>query len=777
MLEIHNPASRDSSVFPQTPMITQESLSVNGDREESGVSSDITTGQNEDSHQSNFSWNDVGSASVDEGIGSDARSASPNDETDPLLLPDSTRVEAESVVTPAESSTGESLLQGFLSNKSEPISQPDSAMSPLPTVESLGLGSEYISIEHLGETAFCCGVCGEGYTERAGLDNHCTREGHFKCERTECGSVVCNTGEELVSHQQAAHPLEGSAEAPYVQQLAQQVQRIPVPPGLSSEQSRAPTSMYHAPSPTTITAQTTMYPITSYTNSPYPPQQAPGYQQQIHPRPFSNLVQQQPVKSPSPGSQRPGPQPQKRAAPSGGATSPTGKQRRMDFLVEDRNDDADCHVVAMQKRAENMPIISNVEGVRTPDSMIHLTESITLSVRQPNSPLGNSVSVVASNGRGKNDAKAVANILATRGITVTPAGAGRGGQPSPQRPALQQRVIPQSQPPPQPAPMAALNLNSAISIIPAAGSQSSRQPQIQNNRSGGTGGGNFAVPMGRSPTSRQQQREVERPPRPPTVDLTQDTPHRPPPAPQTRPVQQPYIARGRGRGRPSLNMGAATRHTCQLCNKAFSTAESLGQHMLLHRSPGKLPYSPGTQPAMAQRVRPQAQAWSTKWKCSNCPAQYPNQQGLMLHQQACRRNLQTMQQQPAQHQQQHQQPSGLPAGVELAVPVVDLKSPGTVNRLRALGINHYIPFSPFLNKPNGYIGLPIVAVDGNRLPISGNITQMGATAVVSFGPLRTLPRCLLVQPDPRILSARALSVGIFPKAELRVPAQVELIVC
>lgn len=64
------------------------------------------------------------------------------------------------------------------------------------------------------------------------------------------------------------------------------------------------------------------------------------------------------------------------------------KQRRMDVLIPDRNEDADCHVIAQQKRNDGLPVIQNVQGAATQqinrnDSTIHLTDSITLSVRQP----------------------------------------------------------------------------------------------------------------------------------------------------------------------------------------------------------------------------------------------------------------------------------------------------------------------------------------------------------------------------------------------------------
>ena len=85
------------------------------------------------------------------------------------------------------------------------------------------------------------------------------------------------------------------------------------------------------------------------------------------------------------------------------------------------------------------------------------------------------------------------------------------------------------------------------------------------------------MPHGRGSVNRSLHQQMERPPRPPTVDLTGDGP---PPVPVLH-----SVSRGRARGRSIMG-----RHTCQVCDKAFSTPESLGQHMTLHRSPGKLPY-------------------------------------------------------------------------------------------------------------------------------------------------------------------------------------------
>lgn len=113
----------------------------------------------------------------------------------------------------------------------------------------------------------------------------------------------------------------------------------------------------------------------------------------------------------------------------------------------------------------------------------------------------------------------MANVLAARGITVTPAANKNktSEQNKQQIPSQQQQRPSPSQ---QPLNVTALNLNSAISIIPT----SSQRKQQE---------GQFAVPQNKQNKSPIND-QVERPPRPPTVDLTQDTP-----------PQMPVVRRGR----------------------------------------------------------------------------------------------------------------------------------------------------------------------------------------------------------------------------------------
>ena len=543
------------------PVLTQSENNGDNSRNHSNQGDDTSLPP----EAGNFNWNDVGN--VTSGNNDDpASNTSALEERDPLMIPDQPPSESGQENISAgnlnDAASSDSLLRGFLcdpsgSDKAITVTAPSSGVvgSALD-----GLGSEYISLERLGETGAlsCCDVCGE---QTSNLDEHRARAGHYKCGYSDCGNQIFPNLNDLATHQHVTHggqpppppppqalpqqpsmppssqqyPIPHHQPPPPVQQLAQQVQRLPIPP----PQQLSPHQMNHHPQQPVVQQMSPqlhqlMPPQQQYPQSPvrrppplyrvpgsnnmpgapagmqYPnqPQQHMMYNQQSYPqpqnnypgpagpmtppRPYGNMVQQMNrPRAPSQHSlQRPSvmqqqQQPrmamsQKRPVVAGGSANSPNKQRRMDVLIPDRHDDADCHVIAMQKRTESGPVIGSVQGAANsgrPESMIHLTDSITLSVRQPQGGT-NANQSAAVGGKNKSDAKAVANILATRGITVTPAG-GTGGravtqQNSPQQ-QRQARPAPVTQPPP---PVTTLNLNSAISIIAQPTASSSRQQQV-----------------------------------------------------------------------------------------------------------------------------------------------------------------------------------------------------------------------------------------------------------------------------------------------------------
>lgn len=205
------------------------------------------------------------------------------------------------------------------------------------------------------------------------------------------------------------------------------------------------------------------------------------------------------------------------------------KKKRLDVLIPDTNDNDDCHVISMQKCNDGLPIIKNVQGAATTpgdDPVVHLTDSITLSVRNPKDAPPASTQQVQK----KNDAKAVANILATRGITVTPAmKTQKEGSPSPN-------------PPKEPPKPVAINLNSAVSIIPTARNQQ-----------------NGAKPNGNAPSNG---------PKTATVDLTED---------DANPSQKLQAAQAGKRTLP---------HQCDLCPAQYPSMRTLMIHRRQYHKAG-----------------------------------------------------------------------------------------------------------------------------------------------------------------------------------------------
>ncbi|CAL7946490.1 unnamed protein product [Xylocopa violacea] len=605
--------------------------------------------------------------------------------------------------------------------------------------------TEYVSLEKLAETVNTCRVCNEKFKDIAHLDEHRSKAGHYQCNIPECINLIFHSPLEVSMHKAQMHgtPLSPSVSqlsphlntnsphlnqnsphlsqaspqlnthsphavsmesantpnsqqinrnspltSPHqtnsptyntaagagqqiippvnfeqlpapVQQLAQQVQRMPLPqtqmppslpPGANTMipgpnyfvQPPGRPPLYRVPGPQGmhypphIAHLYPQYGPSAYPQMTAPPQMHPQLSQQISRGRYPTVAQSSrapriPQTAPTPRQRMKRPMQQSMQVQQNNSAI---KQRRMDVLLPDRNEDADCHVIAQQKRNDGLPVIQNVQGATTQqpnrnDSTIHLTDSITLSVRQPGSAPAQVQNTSGVGGK-KSDAKAVANVLAAR----------------------------------------ALNLNSAISIIPA-NSQKKQQEQ-----------GQFAVPQNKQ--NKTAVNEVERPPRPPTVDLTQDTP-----------PQMPVVRRGRP---PRALL------ICQVCEKNFQNQEMLTQHMATHRAPSKLLH-----------------------KCNLCPAQYPTVQALTTHKQAYHKEVDTV----AQN-----------GGAELALPVVDLKSPHVLNRLSNLGIQSYIPLSQLSAQTGGYFGLPIITIDGPRNPNTCNLGALGATSILSLGPLKHLSNSL-----------------------------------
>lgn len=99
----------------------------------------------------------------------------------------------------------------------------------------------------------------------------------------------------------------------------------------------------------------------------------------------------------------------------GGAIGGPGQKRRPDMLMPGKHDNEDCQVMAMQKqRGDGLPMISNVQGAGAKDKL----------------SFGNQISVTKKTVN--KEASAMANVLASRGISIKQKQKSRS--PTPERP-------------------------------------------------------------------------------------------------------------------------------------------------------------------------------------------------------------------------------------------------------------------------------------------------------------------------------------------------------
>ena len=239
--------------------------------------------------------------------------------------------------------------------------------------------------------------------------------------------------------------------------------------------------------------------------------------------------------------------PQKRPPP--GMMGQDPKRLRPGIPIQP--DKSDCQVIAVQRRQQGVPVIQNVEGSAYGggsggQGTIRLSDSITLSVQQPAPAASTAAAAPGAD---------VASILANRGISITPAASAAA-------PAAAQ------------PPISLPNLPAGISLTPAASASDG-----------------FAVP--RPPGV--QQTNVSRPSRPPTVDLTVDTPS--PPArgslscrycERTMPSHAALVQHEKAHlSGPNQNL------RCRVCGIVMQNMALLQQHMQTRHGSALPPAPPG----------------------------------------------------------------------------------------------------------------------------------------------------------------------------------------
>ncbi|KAF4518812.1 hypothetical protein B566_EDAN008141 [Ephemera danica] len=529
--------------------------------------------------------------------------------------------------------------------------------------------------------SFVCDVCNTRWPNMIALDAHRAASGHYRC-------LTCNlvfpSNQALAGHSQSTHGhmpqhnsyLQSNVRNPPplyrgpVPNMPQNYNQAMPPPLVYQQQQQQaqyrpgmlPQQRPLAPRLDQFRAAPPRAPPPGYNV----PQRQPGPQQPV----LRNVLQQPPVNQQQ--QQQMG-TPTKRPAPPNGASPPI-KAKRPEIPARQPED---CQIIAVQRSGDGVPQIQSVQGStsipttspaeKPANTIVQLTNEITLSVKPSAADATKKVAQKA----GAN----VASLLANRGITVTTSAKSKSNESAARNtPPAQNPAIPES-----------LSMNSSISILPASRSNSSATPQQSSPA------GNFAVPRARpSPTQPAASSNPERPPRPPTVDLTSET-------------------------QSSSHMRRSPL-TCTVCQRPMPTSIALQQHMQVHHP------QHAQQQQQASAAQQQAQQNKLPYRCPHCPASYPTVQGLQAHRQSVHKEVFP--------------PPASPS--DMGIPVVDLRAAGTVERLSRLGIHHYIPL-PAQNS-SGFFSIPIISAEMSRNPAIFSLQAMNATSVMPFGPLRALPR-------------------------------------
>ncbi|XP_059484017.1 dual specificity protein kinase splA-like isoform X2 [Neocloeon triangulifer] len=320
----------------------------------------------------------------------------------------------------------------------------------------------------------------------------------------------------------------------------------------------------------------------------------------------------------------------------------------------------DCQIIAVQRGGDGVPQITSVQGAA---SLATKTSMNAASSLLSNTDISVSIQPMEKS-KDKPQPDVVADILKDRGITVVSAIREKSSTESTTEKPDSNGMMDQI---PE-----ALKNNSSIYITPTPKANGGAKP----------------TDMAAPPVPAAQASPVERPARPPTVDLTAESMRTQ--AAQAGPSTAASATQAR---RPSV-------HTCQLCSKTFSTPSALNIHIgMVHSSNS---------------------AEKSVQRCSLCNAQFQTAASLQMHM-----------------KQMHKSTSPGPA--ELAIPVVNMQDPAVVAKLASIGIKHFIPL-PGANPASGMFSIPVISAEAAlRNTNTYNLNAIGASSILNLGPLRMLP--------------------------------------
>lgn len=180
------------------------------------------------------------------------------------------------------------------------------------------------------------------------------------------------------------------------------------------------------------------------------------------------------------------------------------------------------------------------------------------------------------------------------------------------------------------------------------------------------------------------------------------------------------------------------------CNEKFLTDKGLQRHVeRIHRKePVKVIVKGG--PAIPTHDKPQTVSIKNglilkSFKCSMCTAHFTTQQGLIQHQNQHHRNDRSSSS-PQAPMLKASLTKGSPVPNEIGIPLVDLSNEATRRKLANLGIFNFVPVSSRDMAAGGFFGFPVVSLQGASNPSICNLGELGASSILSIGPVRQIPR-------------------------------------
>lgn len=182
------------------------------------------------------------------------------------------------------------------------------------------------------------------------------------------------------------------------------------------------------------------------------------------------------------------------------------------------------------------------------------------------------------------------------------------------------------------------------------------------------------------------------------------------------------------------------------CNEKFLTENGLQRHLDRghKKEPVKVIVKGG--PPIPTHEKPQTISIKNglilkSFKCANCTAHFTTQQGLVQHQQQYHSNDEG-------HRNSSPQAPMLKASLikgsqvpnEVGIPLVDLSNEVTRRKLANLGIYNFIPVANRDLACGGFFGFPVVSLQGASNPSICNLGELGASSILSIGPVRQIPK-------------------------------------